>query len=428
MKNKTREKIIGAIDIGEHKIRVAIATQNDDTGIIKILGLSSIENKSINKDVITDLDELSKTIKKVVEKCEEVSGKDIGNVFTGVGGSHINTIVTKSKKQIQDPNTGVLECDIDNLISYAQSSQIPYNKKLIDVVMKNFSLDGKTGIKNPLNMIGSELEAEVLLITGDRLILQNYKKVIEDDLMLENKTFVFEPLASSLAVLTEKNRENGVILIDIGNLNINASIFYNSKLVYTKNWAIGAYYLATDLCHVLSVTKKEATRLLEEFNSLYDPTTDTEVKTITKTGEQTTVRLSVIHQVIDARIKDIFLDHIKPDLKKNDYYNNPLYDLESGIVLIGGGSKVKSIEKTVSHILELETKIGISNDFEGKSEIISDPENATILGLIRYGFDYLKKNKISIKVTKKSKEREEGMRIGPKDIIGRITKFFQDNF
>ena len=209
-----RKKVITAIDLGTEKCTTTIATVSEDKEI-RVAGVGIVPSSGMRKSSIVDLEQVLNTISESVDKAERMAGIDIRSAHLSVSGSHIKSINSKGVVAVAQPDQEISNFDVSRVIEAARAVSLPNDTKIIHVIPRDFKVDSQDGIKDPVGMTGVRLESEAHIIMGTKTGLRNLEKCV-NDLDLSVDAFVFSALAASEVVLSETEKELGVVLVDIG--------------------------------------------------------------------------------------------------------------------------------------------------------------------------------------------------------------------
>lgn len=353
----SKNPILCGIDIGSSKIAILIVSvmENDR---ISVLGVATMPSKGMKKGQIVDIDDTANTVKECLNAAERMAGHKINSAFVSIGGSHIESTNTHAVVAIS-PDHDINNKDLERLNEIARAVALPSSRGILHTLPIDYTIDGQTGIKNPLEMSGSRLEVDTHIISGSGVAVSNLTKCMEK-VGVSIKGLVYSGIASIEAVLTETERELGMILIDLGAETVDVVIIYEGAVVYSAVVPIGSKYITNDIAVGLKVTMESAESIKREA---VDPTL--------KSDE---------NMIIKARVKEI-LELINKEVKKSKYgLQVPL-----GVVVCGGGALTVGLIDQIRRILVFPARIGKIEGWGGLTEEIDSPAYATVAGLILYG-------------------------------------------
>jgi cell division protein FtsA len=392
------EKIIVGLDIGTTKICVLVG-KKDQQDKLEILGVGQAISDGVIRGVISNLDKTVSAIKQAVKQAEENSGIDIKVVNVGIAGSHIQSSIHHGSITRETIEEEITVADVDRLTNDMYRTVTPPGSKIIHVMPQNYMVDYEGGIKDPVGMTGVKLEADFHIITAQTSAITNvYKCVKRADLVIEN--LILEPLASSLAVLSEEEKEAGVCLIDIGGGTVDIAIFHDSIIRHTAVIPFGGNSITADIKEGLKVMESQAELLKTRFGKvLVEEESMSELITIPGLRNRPPKEVSVhnLACIIEARMEEI-IELIHEEIIRSGFHNK----LGAGIVITGGGAQLQSVKQLFEYITKLDTRIGYPTEHlsKTKSEELKSPRQATAIGLVLAGFKALDYREAHYQVSK----------------------------
>ncbi|MBI3219930.1 MAG: cell division protein FtsA [Bacteroidetes bacterium] len=404
------EKIVVGLDIGTTKICAIVGRQNE-FGKLEVLGMGKAESEGVIKGIVTNIDKTVFAIEKAVKEASDMSGIDIGVVNVGIAGQHIRSSIHHgSITRISKEDEVSIE-DVNRLTEDMYRIVIPPGSEIIHVMPQDYTVDYEEGIKDPVGMSGVKLEADFHIITAQTSAINNINKCVRRA-GLEIQDLILEPLASSIAVLSEEEKEAGVCLIDIGGGTTDIAIFHDSIIRHTAVIPFGGNILTTDIQHGLMVMAKQAEQLKTRFGkAIAEEASPNEIVSIPGIRNRTAKEISVknLSNIIQARMEEV-IEMAHAEIISSGYENR----LAGGIVITGGGSQLNSLKQLVEYMTGMDARIGYPNEHLGKSklEVVKSPMYATAVGLVLSGFRSLdereeryKEAKENQKVVKVKKEK-----------------------
>lgn len=375
-----KPSIIASIDIGNDKIRTVIATVEKDKKEPTIIGVGVSPSTGLRKGQIIDVEETTNAISQSLEEAERMSGEPVNHVFVGLGGSHIEAI--EAKGVIATQGDEIIDSDMERVLETAQAISMPQNKQVLKIIPKYFTIDSQKGIRYPVGMVGKKLEVEAHIISGLAPAIKNIEKCVHeagvdiDDLIPNN-------LAAAEAVLTKRQKELGVVSIDIGHGSTSIAVFEEGALIYTSVLPVGGENVTNDIAIGVRTSLDIAEKLKLEFGSVSveesKPGEEIKLSELTGTDEDNIQRQYLL-QIIEARYYEI-LSMVKQELKKIRRDGM----LPAGAVLSGGASKIPGILDLTKETLNLPVQLGIPGHTHGIVERIEDPSFATSIGILLWG-------------------------------------------
>jgi cell division protein FtsA len=383
--------IVVGLDIGTTKI-VAMVGRKNEHGKLEILGMGRSDSLGVTRGVVANIEKTVQSIKDAVTEAENRSGVDIRIVNVGIAGQHIKSLQHRGIRVRNSLDDEISQEDIDLLINDMFKLVTLPGEEIIDVLPQEFIVDNEQGIKDPIGMSGIRLEANFHIITGQVAAAKNIHKCVQKS-GLEVQDVILEPIASSAAVLSEEEKEAGVVLVDIGGGTTDVAIFQDGIIRHTAVIPFGGNVITEDIKEGCSIIKNQAELLKVKFGSaLANESQENEIVSIPglRGREPKEISLKNLSHIIQARTEEI-IEHIYYEIKNSGYENK----LIAGMVITGGGSQMKHIGQLFEYVTGMDTRIGYPNEYlaQGNAEEITSPMFATSVGLILKGFDKLNKQK-----------------------------------
>jgi cell division protein FtsA len=378
---KDNNTIIVGIDIGTTNVRTVIAQYSRTEEMPRIVGVSVIPSVGIRRGVITDVDDVAKTVNEAVEYAERMSGFPVKHAVLNIGGSDIGFQQSKGVIAIGRADGEVTEDDINRVISEAQVVALPMNREIVHVIARKYRLDDQDNIKDPIGMKGVRLEVDALVIEGASSHIKNIGKCLYQT-NIEIDDLVLEPLAAAKAVLSKKQKELGVVLINIGGGTTSIAVFEEGDLVHTSILPVGAGHITNDIAIGLRTSIETAEKIKLEYGSaIAAEVSKKEGIDLAQLDSQEEGIVSRHHvaEIIEARLEEIF-SLVQKELKAIGKAGL----LPSGAVLVGGGAKMTHASDLAKEILGLPIQIGFPIGFGGILDKVDDPSFATAAGLITW--------------------------------------------
>ena len=398
-----KNEIISVIDIGTTKIVVLIAEFDfDKNKISKIIGFGDSSSNGLKRGVVTDINKTIESITKAVESAENQAGVDVSHAFVGISGSHIKGLnysgVTSINANDQNQAIGhpITKNDINKVKDLAANINISPDRRIMHILPQEYIVDDQEGISSPLGLSGRRLEAKVHLVTSSVNTERDILTCL-DKIGISVIDFILEPLASASSVLNQDEMNLGSVLIDIGGGTTDVISYANGSVLQTGVIPIGGTTITKDIAYRVQTSIKQSEQLKRNYGeSNLDIANSNEEIIIKGVSGRNEFKISqkTLSEVIEPRITEIF-ELAKNEIEKTSFNG----DYTFGIVLTGGGSKLKGILNTAHAVFNMPVKIGTPiNDFtfESKSINIFDPRYSTAVGLIKYaGQNFEDYNKIS---------------------------------
>jgi cell division protein FtsA len=403
-------EIIVGLDIGTTKIAAIVGKRNEH-GKIEILGMGRSESLGVMRGMVANIEKTVASIKEAVEEASIKSEVEIKEVYVGIAGQHIKSMQHRGMITRSNTDYEISQADIDAITEDMYRLAMPPGEEIIHVIPQEFIVDSEQGIKEPIGMAGVRLEANCHIITGLVTAAKNIYKCVEKA-GLTTKALILEPLASAEAVLTEEEKEAGVVLVDIGGGTTDIAIFQDGIIRHTAVIPFGGNVITEDIKEGCSIIRTQAEQLKVKFGSaLAKQTRENEIVSIPGLRGREPKEISVknLAHIIQARVEEI-IDHVHYEIKHSGYEKK----LIAGIVITGGGSQLKNISQLVEYITGMDTRIGYPNEHLGKGfDEVKSPMYATGVGLVINGLqdaEYMaKKNKHQLEEVKPTgPEKPEG--------------------
>lgn len=402
--------IIG-LDIGTTKICTIVGEINPTSGV-EVLGVGTYPSNGLKRGVVVNIEKTIQSIKNAVQEAEHMAGCEIQTVFAGIAGGHIKGMSGHGMITLRERE--VSKKDIDRVIESANAVLIPADREIIHVIPQEYIVDGEAGIKDPIGIYGIKLEARVHIVTGQVTAAQNLVKCIHGAGM-DVTDIALEQLASSEAVLTEDEKEIGVVLFDCGGGTTDIAIFSGGTIRYTENLTLGGDNVDRDIALGLSTPLAEAKKIKEKYGvCLAELVPPDEIIDVSGVGGRKARRISrkELAMIIEPRMEEIF-ELAKSEINKSGYRDL----IPAGVVLTGGSIIMDGSVELAEKVIGLPVRRGIPRDVGGISDIIANPIYATGVGLVLYGARY--------KGDKKLRIREENVF---KKIFDSMRNWFEDFF
>ena len=376
--NETDAPIIVGIDVGTTKICTLVARVEAD-GQIRVLGVGIEPSKGLNKGMIVDLNAASQAISRSIEKAERTSGLEIDSALVSLAGSHVEALNSKGVVGVSGRTVG--EDDVIRALDAAKAVSIPHNREVIHVIQRGFSLDSQAGIRKPIGMHGYRLEVEAHIITASAPSVDNLRQAVYSA-GVHVSQFVLNPLASAEVVLTDTEREMGVVVCDIGGGTSDMAIYIDGDVWHTAVLGIGGNHVTSDIAHGLRlpVPQAEETKI-QHGHASRDEVGEEEHFLIRPFGSEGSVQVSrnELAMIIEARVEEIF-SLLLQEIKRSGYDGL----LPAGMVLTGGVSSLPGIRNIASQVMGMPVKIAQPEGLFGMVDQLYSPAFSTSVGLLRW--------------------------------------------
>jgi len=379
-----KEQTIVGLDVGTCFVRTVIAKYKAGQPKPHIIGIGQSNSSGLRRGVIVDVEEAIKSINESVQEAKRSSGYPIEQVYVSIGGSHITSSTSKGVVAVSRADEEVSEEDVARAINAASAVSVSPNRDILHVIPRNFSVDDQTGIKDPVGMSGVRLEVDTIIIEGGTPHIKNITKCVQEA-GLEIEGLIVAPLAAARAVLAKRQKELGVLVLDLGGGTAGLTIFEEGDIVHNYILPIGSSHVTSDIAIGLRSDIDLAEKIkLEYGTSLVSEINKKDSINLAKLSleEKGTISRMEVVEIIEARLCEI-LDLTNKELKRIDRQGL----LPAGVVLVGGGSKMPGLVDLTKEKLKLPAQIGFPIELEGVIEEVDDPAYATAVGLVLWGMD-----------------------------------------
>jgi cell division protein FtsA len=380
-------EIVVGVDIGSSKVATIIG-QIQEEGI-NILGVSEVPSRGIRKGQIVDIEEAASSINASLDAAERMAGYSVDRVFVSLSGVHILSQNSKGIVAISTPNGEIGPQDVERVLEAAGAISTPSTTAILHVLPKTFTVDGEAGIKDPVGMTGVRLEVDTHIITANSVSVKNVQKVLEQEAGVGVSQVVFSGLASALSVLTDTERELGVVLIDIGAGITNVCIYVDGALSYSSVIPIGARHITNDLAIGLRISLESAEKIKlylskkhgkkhrdeepqEEQSDEIDVAALHLVEELKKVSQKT-----LVDGIIKPRLNELFT-FVGIELKKSGFATQT----PAGVVITGGGARTAGAQESAKRMLSMPVRIGVPANVTGLIDDVENPSFATSVGLL----------------------------------------------
>lgn len=403
-KHSLASDLVVGLDIGTTKI-AAIVGRRNEFGKIEILGIGKTESLGVHRGVVANIDQTVASIKTAMAIASDKANVDIGEVIVGIAGQHIKSMQHRGMITRQSLDDEVSQKDIDQLIDNMHRLVMSPGEEIIHVIPQEYIIDNESGIKNPIGHAGIRLEGNFHIITGQVGSVKNIFKCVNRS-GLETVDLHLEPLASADAVLSDDEKEAGVVLVDIGGGTTDVAIFYDNIIRHTAVIPFGGNIITEDIKEGCGIIKTQAEQLKLRFgSSLAQENQENEIISIPGLRGRPHKEISVkfLAQIIQARMEEI-LEFVLFEIKSSGYEKK----LSAGIVITGGGAMLKHLPQLVMLNIGMDCRIGTPNEHLATSDDeLKNPLFATGIGLVMKGIEKYERDKRRMGATSNSVKVEE---------------------
>ncbi len=417
--------IIVGLDIGTTKI-AAIVGRKDEHDKIEILGYGRSESIGVKRGLVSNIEHTVNSIKQAIVQAEQMSGVDIHTVNVGIAGQHIKSLQHHGSHIRNSNDDEINQNDIDTLTEKMYKLAMSPGEEIIDVIPQEYTVDGEQGIKQPAGMSGVNLEANFHIITGQTTAAKNIFKCVRKA-GLEVESLILEPIASADAVLSEEEKEAGVVLVDIGGGTTDIALFQDGIIRHTAVVPFGGDIITEDVKEGCTIIKKYAEDLKIKFGSaLSSENRDDEIVAIPGLRGRPPKEISLknLASIIEARMEEI-IEHIMFEIRNSGYEKK----LIAGIVLTGGGAQLKHILQLTQFVTGMDVRIGYPNEHLSKEcpEEMIQPMFATGVGLVRRGIEKHEKELFKKLLNNKEEQSDKNTKKERTSFFDKIKGLFEED-
>ncbi|MBD8003941.1 cell division protein FtsA [Bacillus norwichensis] len=417
-----------SLDIGTSTVKVIIGSMGSDS--LNVIGVGNVSAKGIRKGSIVDIDETVHSIKSAVEQAERMIGMKINDVIVGIAGNHVALQPCHGVVAVSSQNREITNDDVARVMDAAQVISIPPEREIINVIPRQFIVDGLDEITDPRGMIGVRLEMEGTIITGAKTILHNTLRCVERA-GLSITDIVLQPLAAAAAALSKDEQQLGTALIDMGGGSTTLSIFENGSIKNVSVIPVGGEHITKDLSIGLRTATEDAEKIKVTYgHAFYDHASEEEVFSVPIIGSDQHQQFNQLElaDIIEARMEEIF------ELIQDELSGMGVTDLPGGFVLTGGSANMPGVVELAQMIFQSRVRIAIP-DYIG----VREPQYTTAVGLIKYSYQNarLQGRSVSASPVHSTTEPDHGATVDPhqparqklekdpeKKISTKVKKFF----
>jgi cell division protein FtsA len=410
-KAKDSKNLIVGLDIGTSKI-VAIVAEVLPEGRLEVIGMGQHPSRGLKKGVVVNIESTVNAIQRALEEAELMADCKIREVYTGIAGSHIKSI--NSHGMVAIKNKEVSQADVDRVIETARAVNIPMDQQILHILTQEFIIDGQEDVREPLGMSGVRLEVKVHIVTGAVSAAQNIIKCVRR-CGLEVRDLILQPLASSMAVLSEDERDLGVCLVDIGGGTTDIAVYTHGAIRHTAVIPIAGDQITNDIAMALRTPTKDAEDIKRAFGcALRQLANATEMVEVPGVGEREARQLSrqTLAEVIEPRVEELYT-LVQAELRRSGFEDL----LSSGIVITGGSSVMQGMVELGEEVFHMPVRLGMPQYVGGLAEVVRNPRFATGVGLLLAGMEQHQRHQL---------ERMQSGSLA--QVFNRMKSWFQGNF
>ena len=373
--------LIFGIEISSTKV-VAVVAEVDENNVISLIGVgrANPNNGVRNGGVIVNIDSVSAAINDATLAAEMQAGQPGKYVIIGFSSTNVESINSNGIVAISNPDREIKPNDIDRVIENAKTIQIPVDKEIIHIIPQSYLVDNQDEIKMPIGMVGRRLECKVHIITCPTSSIQNIERCIERS-GLEIENFVLQNIAASKAVLTDEEKELGVLMLDIGAETTKASVYYKQYPYYNNIYCpLGGNLITNDIMAGLKIPVAIAEKIKVSYGIAHEECLEkgeTIIIPETASRKEKAIEKEILLSIIKARLEEMFIT-VKNDLRQKKMLDK----ITSGVVITGGTSQLIGITELASDVFNLPARMGFPKKFSGLGDQLLSPDYAVASGLV----------------------------------------------
>ncbi|PYM13199.1 MAG: cell division protein FtsA [Verrucomicrobia bacterium] len=376
-----QSSVIVGLEVGTSKVCAVVGEVNDD-GALSIIGVGQARSRGVRKGEMVDSALAAEDVRNAVVEAEQMADVEVRSVYLGVTGGHLRGFNNRGVHPVVSADREISEEDVQDVIKNAKAINLPAENHVVHVIRQHFRVDGQDGIQNPVGMLGAKVEVDVHVVHGNFNRLQNPIRAVKS-LQLEVEDIVFNGLASSLALLSNEQKELGALVIDMGGGTTEYVVCADGIVKHTGLLAVGGDHVSNDLAYGLKIPLSRAEQLKTEHGSAV---VDDSVKGRSVTLAhgpglaERSINLEHLRRILSLRVEEIF------ELIAREIGRTGLLDyLRGGVFLCGGGARIPEIQKLAGKVFGLPVSTGKTNSINGLKSALDQPEFATAIGLVKFG-------------------------------------------
>ncbi len=375
------EHTVTGLDIGTSKVTAAIGEYNDD-GALEIIGVGTAQSSGMRRGVVINIEATLNSVIRAIEAAEQMAGIEVKRVVSGMAGSHIEGLNSRGVVAVTGKGREITANDVSRVIDAARAVSIPMDREVLHVLPRDFAVDDQGGIKNPLDMIGVRLEVEVHMITGSVTAGQNLVKCV-NRAGFEIERMAYNALASSEAILSQDEKELGVVVLDIGGGTTSTMVYLDGAPYYTSVLPVGGSQVTGDLSIMLKTSTESAEAIKRREGVAYMPLVEEgEPVIVPGVGGRPPIQRTrhQLCEIIQPRMAEIFT-LVRDRLVKQQILDR----IAGGIVLTGGGARIPGVVELAQDVFNLGGRIGQPGKYGDVLDTYQGPDYATAIGLVLFG-------------------------------------------
>ena len=383
--------IIIGLEIGTSKI-CAVVGEVNSAGSLNIIGVGQARSRGVRKGEIADASPAAEDVRNAIVEAEQMADVEIRTVYLGVTGRHLRGFSNRGVHPVVSADREIMREDVEDVIKNAKAINLPAENYVVHAIRQHFLVDGQDGILDPVGMLGARVEVDMHVIHGNFNRLQNAVRVVKG-LQLEVEAIVFNGLASSLALLSNEQKELGALVIDLGGGTTEYVVYSGGIIKHAGVLAVGGDHISNDLAYGLKVSlgRAEALKIKHGAASVQDTDKGLSVTEHDELGlPLKACNLEHLRRIMSLRLEETF------ELIERDLAQAGVLDyLRAGVFICGGGARIPGIQRLAERYFQLPASLGRTNSISGLKSALDQPEFATAIGLVKYGSFQQKKKAVN---------------------------------
>jgi cell division protein FtsA len=410
-----KKNVIAGLDLGTTKVCAVIAEKVENT--TNILGFGVAPSEGLNRGLVSNISKTAEAISEAMSIASNRAGLQVKELNVGVAGEHITSLRHRNYVTINNPEHEITASDLERLKSDVQTIRIPSDRQILHIIPEEYFVDYQGGIDDPIGICGSRLEAVNHVVLASVPAIQNIKRSVERA-GFTVKDFILQPVASSLSVLEENEKDLGVLLIDIGGGTTDVAVFHKRAIKHTKVIGVAGNQVTNDIRETLGIVTTDAEKLKKEngyaTESAIIKDEDIYLKGVGARGN-IKIPVTLLTQIISVRMRELF-SLIDNELRHTGFKNK----IKAGVVLAGGGSLLKGCTELAEDVFGMPARIGVPLELgSGLSNEVESPEFATVAGLIKGIPGRSSESFSSVKTT-------SGKKVNVTKVFKKVQEFFDN--
>lgn len=385
------KKIVTGLDVGTSQVTAVVAEVGEsDADMPRILGIGQAKSRGVRKGEIVDADLTTEDVRRALAQAEQSADQEIRSVHLGVSGGHLRSFINRGAHPIVSAERDIAKEDVMDVVKNAKAVNLPNEHYIIHTVQQHFSVDGHSGILNPVGLAGAKIEVDLLVVHGKTNRLKNSIQVVKN-LRIEVEEIVFSGLACALAVLNSQQKELGTLVLDFGGGTIEYVVYYNGLVRHTGVLPVGGDHISNDLAYGFKVPLGRAEQLKIQHGSALNgrhlPNQTITIPDLVNQPDKT-IHTEHLRHIMSLRVSEC-LDLIEKELEEAGCRNM----VQSGVVITGGGARIPDLIRRVEHVFGVPALVGVAGSVNAPADILEQPEFAAGIGLAKFGIFELRKQR-----------------------------------